>query len=122
MLSLLQSVLGFALAIFLVSFALAHRAPVEVFYSPVHDPLSLPLYALVLGFTAFGFVLGGVIVWIGGAKVRKEKRVQKKQIKQLEKEVAGLRKTQGDDIRVPVSELLPALGKPSELSNKNTSL
>ena len=102
------------LTVLLVSFALAHREAVEVVYSPVHDPILLPLYALVLSFAAGGFVLGGVLVWLAGVKTRAEKRAQKKQITRLEKELARLDAHSVKDMRAPVSELLPALGTSSK--------
>ena len=72
-----------------VLFALAHPQPVDFYWSPVNPPLTLPLYALALGLTAIGFVLGALAAWLGMSRVRRERRAQKKIIKTLEKDLAA---------------------------------
>lgn len=91
MIAFFRWITGFLIIILFAGFAAFNRQEVTLYYSPVHDPLNWPLYVLVLGFAATGFIIGALVVWISDGKIRREKRLQKKQIKKLENE---LQKTQ----------------------------
>ena len=91
MIAFFRWIAGFLIITLFAGFAAFNRQEVTLYYSPVHDPLNWPLYALVLGFAAIGFMIGALVVWISDGKIRREKRLQKKQIKKLENE---LQKTQ----------------------------
>lgn len=87
MIALIRWVLGFIIALIFVFFAAFNRQPVELYYSPLHDPVVLPLFAAVLGFSAFAFIIGGLTVWISDGRVRRERRGLKRHVKTLEKEI-----------------------------------
>lgn len=87
MMNLLRALLAIATALICVGFALAHTQGVQLFFSPLHDPLTLPMAAVALGFFAFGFLVGGVMVWLNGHEKRRELRALKKQAKVQEKEI-----------------------------------
>jgi hypothetical protein len=89
MMKILKWLAALPIIVAAVLFALAHAQPVEFYWSPVNDPLILPLYALALGLCAIGFILGALATWLGMGHLRHDRRVQKKTIKQLEKELAA---------------------------------
>lgn len=70
-----------------VAFALYNQDVVSVIVNPFHDPLTLPVYVPVLTAIAFGFVFGSLMTWAAMARLRKERREQKKRIKTLEKQL-----------------------------------
>lgn len=99
---------GFVIAIAIAGWAVFNRAPVEVAWSPFHDPVSVPLYLVALTALAAGFIFGGAVVWINSAPLRREKRRQNKELRTLEKEIGVLKKEQAD-VAPPVSDLFPVL-------------
>ena len=104
----IRACIGFVLAVVLTAFAVSNRQVVAVDVGPLWPAQEVPLYLLVLGFAAFGFVFGGFFVWLNGASVRRAKRVQKKEIKNLEREVEDLKVGEHKG-GVPMSEFFPAL-------------
>lgn len=110
--TLLRSLIGFVIALAAAAFAIANRQSVDVVYSPIHDPITLPLYLIVLGLTALGFILGGIFVWISMGTLRKTKRQQKKLIKTLEKELKAVNENDAISIS-PSSEFFPVLPEPT---------
>lgn len=70
-----------------VSFAIANSETITLIWSPFHGKLTLPLYALTLGFLVVGFLLGAFMTWLGMGKLRSERRAYKKDVKRLEKEL-----------------------------------
>jgi len=103
-----RTIFGFVLAITLTGFAIANRQETTLIYSPVHEPLNVPLYLITLIFLALGFILGGMVVWMNNAPTRKVKRQQRKTIKSLEKELGSLQTKSSNDLK-PDSEFFPAL-------------
>ena len=89
----IRSLLGFIIAALLAALAVFNRGAIDFHYSPTHDPINMPLYAVLLGGLLIGFILGAIIAWIGEGKNRKEKRSIKKQLKAIEKQLASAQKT-----------------------------
>lgn len=108
MIALIRWVLGFLLTLVFVFFAAFNRQPVELFYSPLHDPIELPLFAVALGFSALAFLIGGVTVWLSDGKIRRERRGLKRTVKSLEKK---LENTDDDKASKPDNPLFPAITK-----------
>jgi putative membrane protein len=102
MASILRWIVALPLAVLAVLFALAHRQDVAFTYSPFHEPVTLPLYALALGLLGAGIVMGAVATWIGMHRVRKERRAAQKSVKRLEQELIDANK------RPPVTTTPPA--------------
>lgn len=102
----LKTVFSFVLASTLTVFAIFNRQTTEFSYSPLHDPVQIPLYLICLSFLATGFICGGFIVWINAGKLRKTKRQQRKTIKSLEKELGAFEQNKA---QTPPSELFPSL-------------
>ncbi|MEM7651006.1 MAG: LapA family protein [Pseudomonadota bacterium] len=116
--SLIRAILGFIMALALTGFAVSNRQDTTLIYSPLHDPLEVPLYLIALLFMAAGFILGAMAVWFNGAKTRKLKRQQRKTIKTLEKELSEIKKTQLESEKQPPSEFFPALPEQQNSSIK----
>lgn len=89
MMKILRWIAAVPLIVAAVLFALAHNQPVEFYWSPINDPLTLPLYTLALGLCALGFVIGAVAAWLGMGRVRRDRRALKKTVRQLEKDLAA---------------------------------
>jgi uncharacterized integral membrane protein len=84
----LRWIAGFIFILCAGIFAVFNRTRVDVVWTPLEEPLSLPLYAVGLGALTLGFMAGGLCVWVNTGSVRREKRRQKKDIKRLEKALA----------------------------------
>ena len=118
--ALIRTFIGFLIAITLIAFAVTNRQTTTLVYSPLHDPLELPLYMVTLLFMAAGFVLGVFILWINTSKTRKTKREQMKAIKALEKELETLKDTE-TEANDPPSEFFPALPKAKPTENTDST-
>lgn len=89
MMKILRWIVAVPIIVAAVLFALAHPQPVDFVWSPVNNPITIPLYVLTLGLCAVGFILGALAAWFGMSGLRRERRTQKKTIKQLEKDLAA---------------------------------
>lgn len=72
---------GFALAVFLVTLAVANRHGVRMVLDPFnpHDAaiaIELPFYAFLFGILLFGVLLGGLSTWISQGKWRRMARAR----------------------------------------------
>ncbi len=109
--SLLKSIFALLLTLAIAWLCIINSQAVDIVWSPVHDPLSLPLYIAIIGGLLVGFLTGACLTWINGGATRKAKRAQKKQIKDLqknlEKEIAA--KTANTNQQKPPADFFPAL-------------
>jgi len=103
----IRSILGFIIAAILAALAIFNRDIIDFTFSPAHPPISIPLYAVLLGGLLIGFILGAILAWISEGKHRREKRAIKKQLKALEKQLKGAQKTisQAD----PAADMFPEI-------------
>jgi uncharacterized integral membrane protein len=90
----LRAILGLMITALIAALAVMNREQINFTWSPLHDPLNMPFYAVLLFSMAFGFVFGGAVVWLNMSSLRRQKREQKKEIKTLEKEVEKLHEKQ----------------------------
>ncbi len=90
----LKWIIGVPLVIGAIAFAVANGDLVLFTWSPLHDPLEWPLYALVLAALSIGFVIGSLMTWAAAHAVRKERRAQAKTIKTMQQEIDKLTETQ----------------------------
>ncbi len=88
---LLSWIAGALTALVFVLFAVSNRAPVTLRIEPLPFTLELPLYAAVLASLLFGFILGGIGAWLGGARTRRRARRAQAEAKQLREELAAAR-------------------------------
>jgi len=110
--ALIKSVISFLLIIAIAWFCIINAQSVDIIWSPIHDPLTLPLYTTIIGGLIIGFAIGTLLTWINSGHVRKEKRRQKKQIKSLEKELE--KNTTAISNQKPPADFFPALPNKSE--------
>ncbi len=84
--------LGALVALAIVAFVLANRAPIVVSFSPLPWRSSeVWLGAVVLAFFCAGAVMGGLFVWAGGHKSRGLSARRRRRVKLLEKELDDAR-------------------------------
>tara|TARA_R110002072_G_scaffold77949_2_gene181202 strand:- start:44 stop:379 length:336 start_codon:yes stop_codon:yes gene_type:complete len=107
--AILRWVIGLLITIAISAFAVMNDEMVLITFSPVHEPISLPVYLIVLGFMAFGFIFGSIVTWLNGAKLRKTRRKQKKEIRILEKEVERLKEDKFAAQTPPAADIFPAI-------------
>lgn len=75
-------------AIVLIAFAIANRAPVAVRLDPLPFAIDMPLYAVGLTGIFIGLLAGGVMTWLRGHRWRKLARELQRDNEQLERELA----------------------------------
>lgn len=92
--TLLKWIIGVPLVIACIAFAVANGDTVTFTYSPIHEPINWPLYALVLLSIVIGFVIGSVMTWAAGHAQRKERREMNKQNKKLQAEMDKIQTAQ----------------------------
>jgi len=91
--AIIRWIIGASVVVSLTWFCVLNRDIIPLKWSPLQDSIDIPLYSLILGCTIFGFLLGGLIVWINNSPLRKTKRTQKKKIKTLEQELNAINTT-----------------------------
>ena len=84
---LLKWILTLPFIVGAVLFALANPQIIDLQWTPFNQPITLPLYFIVLFFLAMGFFMGAFMAWIGMSKTRQERRQFKKENKQLERDI-----------------------------------
>jgi len=89
---LLVWLLTLPLLVVVVAFALFHDQSVSITFNPFGAAISVPLYLPVLIAMAFGFMIGTILTWAAGLRVKAEKRALVKKIAALEKDLT-LKKT-----------------------------
>jgi uncharacterized integral membrane protein len=100
-------IIGFILvplAILFVAFAVANRHSVIVTLDPFNQAqpalaVAIPLFALLLGVTIAGVVLGGAAAWIRQAKWRRAARLAQAQSRVLAAELDQLKQRAGEGVR-----------------------
>ena len=92
MIKILRVVLGLAALVVVVAFAVANRMPVAVSLAPLPIVLELPVYGVFLLGLVLGALLGGIALWLGGARYRWRARRLRHQVGALESQMAVLKK------------------------------
>ncbi|HEV7327169.1 MAG TPA: LapA family protein [Bosea sp. (in: a-proteobacteria)] len=83
-------------ALIVVLFSVANRAPVRVSLDPISRDapalaLDLPLFAVILAAVAIGILIGGFASWLAQGKHRKAARVNRREADKLRNEAQSLR-------------------------------
>ena len=83
-------------ALLVVLFSVANRAPVRVSLDPISRDapalaLDLPLFAVILAAIAIGVLIGGFASWLAQGKHRKAARVNRREADKLRSEAQSLR-------------------------------
>ena len=92
MIKILRVVLGLVALVVVVAFAVANRTPVAVSLAPLPIVLELPVYGVFLLGLVLGALLGGIALWLGGARHRWRARRLRNQVGALESQMAVLKK------------------------------
>ena len=87
MMVILRWLITIPIIVVCVFWAVSNRQDIEIIFSPLHDPVTMPVYFLILGALALGFFVGATSCWFSMSGLRKQKREQKKEIKQLKKDL-----------------------------------
>jgi uncharacterized integral membrane protein len=110
----LKALILLPIAIVVVLFAVANRAPVTVSFDPFSRPApmfstTLPLFAVILAAVMVGVLIGGVASWLAQSKHRRLERRYRREARRLRDERERLRERPG-------SAHVPALAsEPSRL-------
>ncbi len=104
---LVRWVVGIAVGVAVVVFAVATREPVTITLDPL--PLSFAPRLVWVAFAALvvGFAAGAAVAWFGGGKWRRLARARKHRVAVLERELAR-RDTDVEAARQAPAELPPA--------------
>jgi lipopolysaccharide assembly protein A len=92
MIRILRVLLGLVALVVVVAFAVANRMPVAVSLAPLPILLELPVYGVFLVGLVLGALLGGIALWLGGARYRWRARRLHHQVGALESQMALLKK------------------------------
>ncbi|MCK5384155.1 MAG: LapA family protein [Alphaproteobacteria bacterium] len=95
MVAFFRTILGLIVTIPIAAFCGLNLQVVDVTYSPFHDPIQLPLYAIGLVFALFGVLFGAFSVWLNNSPLRKELRLFKKRVRTLKKELKRWQEQKG---------------------------
>jgi uncharacterized integral membrane protein len=98
-----------ALAVVLITVAIANRAPVTLnalppdmaAFASLHYALSIPLYLVIFGSIVVGLMIGFVWEWFREHRIRATSSTRAREISRLERELEALRKSnpaQKDDV------------------------
>ncbi|MDG2284697.1 MAG: LapA family protein [Alphaproteobacteria bacterium] len=92
-----------------VLFAVSNRHEVKVEFWPLPGTLDLPLYIIGLVTMLVGFLIGGVIAWVGAGESRHRARAAERDARNLETKLSDAR-NQTEKMRA----MLPPAGAPAE--------
>ena len=87
----LRWILTIPLAVIIVVFSVGNRQAVLVDPWPLGEPLPVPLYILVFGAAATGFLAGSILQWLSHTPSRLQARRRSGQISKLEAELGKLK-------------------------------
>jgi len=84
-------IVGLAAVPAVVALAVANRESLTLSLAPVPYVVEAPSYLIVLGGVAVGFLWGGLMAWLSGAKARREARRSRWEASKAKREAASLR-------------------------------
>lgn len=92
---LFKYILKILTLVFCVAFVVLNMQEATLYYSPIANPIVLPLWLLGIVLFSVGFVVGGLLIWLSYSPVRYELRQTRKNLKAVEKDREKLE----DDVR-----------------------
>lgn len=102
--TIMKWLIGVPLVVLAIAFAVANGEDVSFTWSPIHDPVNWPLYALVLCALMAGFIIGSFMTWIAGHAHRKERRTIVRDNKKLQSEIEKLQTAQTHQETLRIAE------------------
>ena len=106
---LAATIITLPITLAVVLFAVSNRHAVELQFWPLPGTLDLPLYAIGLVTMVFGFLMGGVIAWLGAGESRHRARTAERDVRGLEAKLSEAR-----DQSARSRSMLPPAGAPAE--------
>lgn len=91
--TLIRWLITLPVVVIVVTFCVANTGDIAVMWSPLHEPVEIPLYAVGLGALSLGFIWGVLLISLQAVRLRVQARRQRKQIDKLEKQLADSSKT-----------------------------
>jgi uncharacterized integral membrane protein len=91
----LSFIITLPVTLVILVFALSNRGPIGLTLWPFDATIDLPIYLVVLGSLLVGFLLGGLIAWVAGVRVRRQARRLRQETRRQAAEIADLKKRQG---------------------------
>lgn len=78
--------LKFFAIVLIVAFVVLNQQTIELYISPLTEPLTLPLWLMGLVIFAFGFIIGALLLWLNNWPVKRELSRTRKKLDQCEKD------------------------------------
>jgi len=88
--------------IFIIAFVVLNRQEATLYYSPLAEPITLPLWIMGLFLFAGGFAIGAVLLWLNSWPIRKELRQTKKELKQNQDKYEELARLKNETDSTPL--------------------
>lgn len=102
---LLTWLVGVAVAVVTVLFAISNRSPVSITVWPFPIAVDVGLYIVVLAAVFAGFLVGALVTWVAAGKHRRRVRKQRVEIRALEGELSDVRARLADQKRTDASQI-----------------
>lgn len=83
MLKFLSWILFLVIALVIAALSIANRETVTFSLDPLPFAFDLPLFGLLLAAGFIGLIIGSIVTWLRGHKVRHENRVHKREVEEL---------------------------------------
>jgi len=96
MTKILRGVLGLIGLVIIISFAVSNRHDIQVALWPLPEPWTVKLYQVFLFGLVVGAVIGGLGMWLGGMRKRREGRRIRRKANELEGQLNTIHKQQQD--------------------------
>jgi uncharacterized integral membrane protein len=90
-LKIFQYLLKIPTLIFVIAFVVLNQQETTLYFSPLADPLTLPLWIMGLFLFSLGFIVGALLLWLNSWPLRKELKAVKKDLKKTEDSYADLK-------------------------------
>jgi O-antigen/teichoic acid export membrane protein len=114
MIAFFRALISLCITIAAILFALGNQQKVLLSWSPVNDPITLPVFAIGLGGAFIGLIAGALLIWLQSLRLRMQLHRERHHIKTLEKELETLRsQTAIPRVSVPV---LPQAAIPASMA------
>ena len=102
---LFKIILKLLIDAYCVAFVVLNRQNAVFYYSPLANPIELPLWALGMVLFAVGFTGGAFMMWLNAAPQRREIRTLRKEKQKLETERDSLENSVRDNGAVKLENL-----------------
>jgi uncharacterized integral membrane protein len=88
----LSFIITLPVTLLVLVFALSNRGAIGLTFWPFAFTIDLPIYLVVLGSLLVGLLLGGLIAWLAGRRVRRQARRLQQETRRQAAEIADLKK------------------------------